>query len=43
MRFLRCRIGVVVIYEGRIVADLPREQVTVQQIGAFMAGTQIEH
>ena len=33
---------VVVIYEGRIVADLPREQVTVQQIGAFMAGTQIE-
>lgn len=34
---------VAVIYEGRIVADLPREQVTVQQIGAFMAGTQIEH
>jgi ABC-type uncharacterized transport system ATPase subunit len=34
---------VVVIYEGQIVADLPREKVTVQQIGAFMAGTQIEH
>jgi simple sugar transport system ATP-binding protein len=33
---------IVVMYEGRIVGNVAREAVTVQQIGAMMAGTSLE-
>jgi len=33
---------IVVMYEGRIVGDVPREQATLSQIGAMMAGATLE-